>query len=162
MTDYTVWTSDKAPEGVSIPHGVKVRWVYDECYQTEGSYAYDTDEETAEAERYELERLADGRWVALGCIVEDEQGETLDSLWGIVIGQDEAELADFFNHSIEVPSELQVAEDRFERAEKAVEVARDLLLDARIREAGADPAAIEEVATLWDFLRGIYSDLRGR
>jgi hypothetical protein len=161
MTDYTVWTSDKAPEGVSIPHGVTVRWVYDECYQSEGSYSYDTDEETAEAVAYELERLADGRWVALGCIVEDEQGEHLDSLWGIVIGQDEAELAEFFNHSIEVPTELQVAEDRFERAEQAVEVARKLLVDAKIREAGADPAAIEDF-TLWGFLRALWKDARGR
>ena len=161
MMDYIVWTDEKAPEGVTIPHGVKVRWVYDECYQSEGSYSYDTDEETAEAVAYELERLADGRWVALGCIVEDEQGEHLDSLWGIVIGQDEAELADFFNHSIEVPSELQVAEDRLERAEQAVKVAHELLVDATIRATGHNPGNVETVS-LRDFIRGVWTDLLGR
>ena len=72
----------------------RLRWVYDDEYQTVGSYAYETPEETEAAEQWELERLADGRLVPLGCIVEqraeckcphcDGWHET-DGLWGIVI-----------------------------------------------------------------------------
>jgi len=82
--------------------GSRVRWVYDEFYQTVGSYAYDTEEETKAAENWELERLRDGRLIALGCIQERKcptcgQWEEKDSLWGIVIEPDTEKLREFFN-----------------------------------------------------------------
>jgi hypothetical protein len=80
--------------------GRRVRWVYDDDYQTVGSYAYETEEETKQAEDWELERLRDGRLVALGCIVERPccecgQWVQVDSLWGIVIEPDEEKLRAF-------------------------------------------------------------------
>ena len=80
--------------------GIRFRWVYDPDYRTRGSYSYDTEEETKAAEDWELERLDDGRLVALGCIVQKKCGECGewrdgDSLWGIVI-EPEAEKLDVF------------------------------------------------------------------
>lgn len=100
--------------------GVRVRWIYDDLYETVGSYAYETEEETREAEAWELERLADGRLVALGAIVEHEcsgcgcphctgwhplevtymngNGSTFrgpQDLWGIVIEPDGDKLDEF-------------------------------------------------------------------
>lgn len=154
MIDYDVWTSDKSPEGINLPFGVTVRWVYDEHYQTEGTYAFDTDEETRAAEKWEQERLENGTFTVLGCVIEDEAGEHLDSLWGIVIEHDEQERVDYFNECMEVPSELHVAEERVERAEHALERARILHAAAMIREAGGEPDAIEDVS-FWGFLRSL-------
>lgn len=87
----------------------RVRWVYDEYYQSEGSYAYDTEEETAAAVAEEQEALNTGRYVALGAIVETKCGacgqwEEHDSLWGIVIEPDEKELVAFADHSLDIPA----------------------------------------------------------
>ncbi len=101
---------------------VRVRWVYDEHYETRGSYALGSDAEDAEAEEWERERLNDGRLVALGAIVEmrcqtthtlnvfgkqfpQEAGEhwhATDSLWGIVIESDEKTLEAFAKDSLEL------------------------------------------------------------
>ena len=85
---------------------VRCRWVYDESYETRGSYGLDTEAETREAEDSELAKLESGEWVALGCIVEKvascgEYHET-DSLWGIVINPTYAELDAFARHSMEL------------------------------------------------------------
>ena len=100
----------------------RLRWVYDELHCTEGSYAYETEAETRAAEDWERERLADGRLVALGCIVEErvecacpdcdgwhERQERFtgngkdyfdgpSSLWGIVIEPDAEKLREFAVH----------------------------------------------------------------
>jgi hypothetical protein len=67
----------------------------DEGYQTRGSYAYDTPEETKKAEDDEIAALDSGELVALGCIVTEPcEGPhckacsgvvEVESLWGIVI-----------------------------------------------------------------------------
>lgn len=79
--------------------GKRYRVVYDEDHQTRGSYAYDTEEETRAAEDEEIANLESGRWVVVGCIVSQphEQKctvhcpawEETDSLWGIVVKNDE-------------------------------------------------------------------------
>jgi len=79
--------------------GKHYRVVHDEAYQTRGSYAYDTEEETRAAEEHELERLASGAWVVVGCIVTEPCDNDhhcssctgrveVDSLWGMVIPDD--------------------------------------------------------------------------
>jgi len=74
-----------------LAEGHRVRLVYDVHYQTVGSYAYDTEEETKEAEDYEIAQLEKHEWVALGRIEEKPcNGEcggwiVVDSLWGIVV-----------------------------------------------------------------------------
>jgi hypothetical protein len=78
----------------------RVRWVYDEYYETQGSYWLGTEEETREAEDAEIAKLESGEWVALGCIVETKcvhcgAWSEADSLWGIVIGPDIEELKEF-------------------------------------------------------------------
>jgi len=85
----------------------RVRWIYDESYETVGSYAYDTEAETKAAEDWELERLRDGRLITLGAIVETKCGacgqwETRDSLWGIVVSPDE-NLKAYGDHSLDIP-----------------------------------------------------------
>ena len=72
----------------------RVKWVYDYEYQSEGSYAYATEEETKAAIAWEQERLEDGRLIALGAIVEVrcshcESWRDVDSLWGIVVSPEE-------------------------------------------------------------------------
>lgn len=67
----------------------RVKWVYDESYQSEGSYAYDTEEETAKAVKEEQEKLDSYEWVALGAITEEKCSlcrywHATDSVWGIV------------------------------------------------------------------------------
>jgi hypothetical protein len=74
---------------------------YDEHYETRGSYAYDTPEETKAAEDEELASLGSGKWQVVGivtselkptpphcstctCVQPDSWQET-DSCWGIVI-----------------------------------------------------------------------------
>jgi len=86
----------------------RVRWVPDEDYQTRGSYWMGTDEETKKVEDWELERLENGTFVALGAVVEHlcptckEWHETENSLWGIVIEPDETKLAEFAEHSLDI------------------------------------------------------------
>ena len=89
MTTYHEWEADKK----------RYRAVYDEHYETRGSYAYDTEEETRAAEDEEIANLASGKWVVLGIIVllqrphcvtcncppEKWPWVEIDSLWGIVI-----------------------------------------------------------------------------
>lgn len=79
----------------------RVRWEFDELYETVGSYYLDTEEETKAAETWELERLQDGRLVVLSAIVETKCGscgqwEVVDSLHGITIepGDDLEKLGD--------------------------------------------------------------------
>jgi len=80
----------------------------DELHETVGSYAYDTEEETKEAENKELAMLRSGEWIAIGikrfskceghppelgdkpqhcgsCKGWDEE----DACWGIVIENDQ-------------------------------------------------------------------------
>ena len=78
----------------------RVRWVYDEEYQTEGSYALDTEEETKAAEDEEILNLNNGTWFALGAIFERkcptcEQWEEKDSVWGIITDGTDKELEQF-------------------------------------------------------------------
>lgn len=68
----------------------RIRLVYDEDHETEGSYGYETEEETKAAEDYELDMLAQGIWVVLGRIIEERcphcgSWTETDALWGIVI-----------------------------------------------------------------------------
>ena len=89
-----------------LSDGRRVIWQYDEDYQTVGSYAYETDEETKKAEEWELERLQDGRLVALVFCIESKcetcgHWAPVDSLCGIVIEPDEATLKKFFLESVE-------------------------------------------------------------
>jgi hypothetical protein len=73
--------------------------VYDELYQTAGSYAYDTEEEAKKAEDEEIAKLDSGEWIALGVFVYEEKPhcktctctaqewplQETDSIWGIVV-----------------------------------------------------------------------------
>ncbi len=74
--------------------GLRVLVVYDQNHETEGSYAYDTEEETRAAEEHELDKLESGKWVALGFVLERKCGEcstwiTEDSLLGVVVENSE-------------------------------------------------------------------------
>ena len=93
---------------------VRFRWVYDEHYETRGSYACETEEETKQAEDREIESLNSGRFVALGCIVELRCEPNChcpacpvwydsDALWGIVIEPDHDKLREFALESMEYP-----------------------------------------------------------
>jgi len=69
----------------------RYRLVLDEFYQTRGSYAYDTEEETKAAEDHEIELINNGTWHPFGIIEEKQCLHCLawkeeDSLWGIVTG----------------------------------------------------------------------------
>jgi hypothetical protein len=84
----------------NMGNGVRVQWVMDEDYQTDGSYALDTEEETQEAEAWESGKLESGDLVALGAIVEKrcphcESWREIDSLWGIVIEPNGEKLDEF-------------------------------------------------------------------
>lgn len=79
--------------------GKHFRAVYDNDYQTRGSYAYDTEEETRAAEDEEIAALESGRYIVIGIIVTEPCGSAqhceccagrheTDSLWGIVIEPD--------------------------------------------------------------------------
>jgi len=97
---------------------VRLRWVWDDDYQTRGSYGLDTEEETRKAEDWELERLADGRLIPLGCIVDrvvdcdcpdcDGWHET-DSCFGIVIEPDDAELIEYARWNGWIPKDRKVS-----------------------------------------------------
>lgn len=106
--------------------GVRVRWWYDEFYDPRGSFALDTEEATREAEEWEMERLQDGRLVALGATVEyrcegcecphctgwhpiettyycqGNEWKGPQDLWGIVIEPDEGALDDFARETFEL------------------------------------------------------------
>ena len=74
--------------------GFTVTAYYDVDHETRGSYAYDTDEETREAEDNEIEKLESGEWIALHATVSRPCGECgnariSDSLSGIVIENNE-------------------------------------------------------------------------
>ena len=91
----------------NMSKNVRCRWVYDAEYQTRGSYGYDTEEETREAEEQELAALERGELVTLGCIVEkrcDKCGEWKDddSLWGIVIQPNDGELDSFARDAMDL------------------------------------------------------------
>lgn len=73
-----------------IDANTRVRWVWDGMYETRGSYAYDTEEETKRAEDEELAKLESGEWAALGMIVETRcphcnLWKEHESVWGVVI-----------------------------------------------------------------------------
>lgn len=75
----------------------RVRVVLDDDYETRGSYSYDTEKETREAEEEELRMLRSGTYVALGFILEKRCHEcgtwiNRDSLWGVVIKNSEAKV----------------------------------------------------------------------
>lgn len=96
-------------ETIDISDTVRVRWVHDDDYQSEGSYAYETEEETRLDIENEQAKLASGEWIVLGAIVEKkcstcEHWHECDSVWGVVVDpvkEDLGELAiDFFRHEI--------------------------------------------------------------
>jgi len=79
---------------------LRVRVVLDDDYETQGSYALDTEEETREAEEEELKGLRTGQLVVLGFIAEKrcvECGSWInqDSLWGVVIKNSEAKVREY-------------------------------------------------------------------
>lgn len=88
MTDVKFFTHESHP--AKVAEGKRVRLVYDEMYRTRGSYGYDTEEETKEAEDYEIDMLDRGNWVVLGRIEEEQckhcsAWSQTDSLWGMVV-----------------------------------------------------------------------------
>lgn len=100
MTEYMVWTRDDAPKGIRLKWGQRVRWMRDDDYDPRGSYAFDTPEETNAAEDWEIERLNDGRLIALGVILERQcrcgNWEHIDSCWGIVVEPDIKHLINYY------------------------------------------------------------------
>jgi hypothetical protein len=91
----------------------RYRAVYDEDYQTRGSYALNTEEETKAAEDEETANLESGKWVALGIIVFERKPHCstctckeplpwteTDSLWGIVIENNTATVEVFARDSM--------------------------------------------------------------
>lgn len=88
MHTLETYTHETHPERLAPDE--RVRLVPDTDYQTIGSYAYDTEEETRAAEDHELDMLERHEWVVLGRIVErrcphcDSWTQT-DSLWGMVV-----------------------------------------------------------------------------
>jgi len=135
MTDYMVWNSKTAPEGLDIPEGLIIRWVYDEEYSSQDSYDFGDEEETAKFVAEEEQALEDGRLVALGAIIEDEgDGFVYDSLWGIVTDGLENELLMNLDQ-LDIPTGLRLAEARYERARKTFEAAHRALIEATVRDA---------------------------
>jgi hypothetical protein len=66
---------------------------YDSSYETVGSYAYDTEEETRAAEQEELSKLESEEWVALYIVLyrvcpECEEIRIVDDLGGCVVEND--------------------------------------------------------------------------
>ena len=79
---------------------LRVLAVHDHNHETEGSYAYDTEEETHAAEDHERDKLESGEWVALGFVKEEKCSKCggwdhVDSLWGIVIENSEAKVRQY-------------------------------------------------------------------
>ena len=86
-----------------LPKGHRVRFVADEDYQTVGSYAYDTEEETKAAENFEIEKLDSFEWVVLGMIEERpccECGQWIevDSLWGITVENSQKAIRELYGN----------------------------------------------------------------
>ena len=89
--------------------GKRYRAVYDETYETRGSYAYDTEEETRAAEDDEIGRLEAGALIVIriivsefrkaehckSCTCEEMTWQEADSLWGIVIEPDNKKIEEF-------------------------------------------------------------------
>lgn len=131
---HTVWEEGKSP--ISLPEGISVRWYYDEDYTPFGSFAYDSEEETKAAERQEAGMLDSGEYVALGCVImDDEKGDTVDSLWGIVTADDEDSLVEFFEGSMEFPDPLVHAQKNYDAALERLKAAREVLLAAMVKDA---------------------------
>jgi hypothetical protein len=72
--------------------------VYDESYETRGSYSYDTEEETRAAEDEEIAKLQSGEWIVVGCIVTGPRRGLVEiaSVWGTVIENDAAKVEAYF------------------------------------------------------------------
>jgi hypothetical protein len=70
---------------------IRFRWVPDDDYQSEGSYAYDTEAETAAAVAAEIDGLNSGELEGpYGCIAEHDcptcgHSHEFASVWGIVL-----------------------------------------------------------------------------
>lgn len=82
----------------------RVRWVYDVLYETVGSYAYDSPEETAKAEADEIAKIQSGEVVPMGAILETRcsacgQWEEQDAIWGVVISTDLQSLQEWAEHT---------------------------------------------------------------
>lgn len=81
--------------------------VYDMDYEVEGSFALDTEEQTKAAERDTLARLASGEWIVIGitvahhcpntgkCCHSCDGWQDGDSLWGIVIEDNDEQIRTF-------------------------------------------------------------------
>lgn len=85
---------------IELSNGMRCRWVYDYEYETVGSYAYDTEEQTRQAEQDEIDAINNGDLIPLGCIIEqfvdccphcDRLDEWIekDSCFGIVMPTDD-------------------------------------------------------------------------
>lgn len=79
---------------------IRFRWVPDEVYMTDGSYAYETERESKAAEELERRKLQSGEWEALGVIAQvpkvcescgtwTDEWEDRGSVWSIVIDTDD-------------------------------------------------------------------------
>lgn len=113
------------------PPAYRFAIVPDPEHQTVGSYAYETEQETKEAERYELIRIASGEWLAYGVIAyepcPDHPGwETcthskhVDSLWGIVT--DSGHDGDYESpEQIQEPYLREIATDMLNAARQGIE-----------------------------------------
>ena len=131
---HTVWEEGKSP--ISLPEGISVRWYYDEDYTPIGSFGYDTEEETKAAERQECGMLDSGEYVALGCVImDDEKGDQVDSLWGIVTPDDEDSLVEFFEGSMEFPDPVTHAQANFDAAKMRLSTADKALKRATLKAA---------------------------
>ena len=82
----------------------RVRWYNDETHETVGSYGYDTEQETKDAENHELEMLDRGDWVVLfakastkeDCNCPDCDGwHNTDTLCGIVVPNNDKAISQF-------------------------------------------------------------------
>ena len=126
METYATWTRDEHPADFDVPEGCRVEWYYDEDHLTRGSYAYDTEAETAAAEDYELEKLRSGAWVVLGYQTFTPAGMD-DSLWGCVVEASAAALVDLAKMYIVWPTREEIAAEMIGQAEAMLTKARGIL-----------------------------------
>jgi len=123
MTIFAVWNSEESP--IELPEGFSVHWYFDIDYSPFGSFAYDTDEETKDAEQREADKLNSGEYVALGCVIKDDvRGYEEDSLWGIVVRPNEKALVEAFAGLMELPDPVLSAQDAVDAAATALEKAQ--------------------------------------